>query len=184
MSAISTDVLRSIMPLIGARADTFIQPLNDAMEIYEINTPQRKAAFLAQLAHESGEFKFMRELGDGSAYDTGPLAKKLGNTPEDDGDGEKYKGRGPIQITGHDNYQKCSLSIYGDERLLDQPELLEKPFDGCMAAGWFWATHGLNALADQFDFKAITRRINGGENGMEARERYYRRAIETLGGLA
>jgi putative chitinase len=154
------------------------------MEIYEINTPQRQAAFLAQLAHESGEFKYMRELASGAAYDTGPLAKKLGNTPEEDGDGEKYKGRGPIQITGHDNYQKCSMSIYGDERLLDHPELLEQPFDGCMAAGWFWSTYGLNALADQFDFNGITRRINGGENGKADREAYYKRAVAVLGGIA
>ncbi len=172
------------MPLIGARLDLFVQPLNDAMEIYEINTTQRQAAFLAQLAHESGEFRYMRELADGKAYDTGPLAKRLGNTPEADGDGQKYKGRGPIQITGHDNYQKCSISIYGDERLLDTPDLLERPFDGCMAAGWFWASNGLNKLADQFDFRTITKRINGGYNGITERERYYKRALEVLGGLA
>lgn len=184
MNYITVDTLRQIMPLIGERAWTFFQPLNDAMEIFEINTPQRQAAFLAQLAHESGEFRYMRELADGKNYDTGPLAKRLGNTPEADGDGQKYKGRGPIQITGHDNYQKCSMAIYGDDRLMEHPELLEQPFDGCMAAGWFWATNGLNALADKFEFKAITRRINGGENGMEERERYYKQAIKVLGGLS
>jgi putative chitinase len=96
----------------------------------------------------------------------------------------KYKGRGPIQITGFDNYQKCSLALYGDERLLDAPELLEQPFDGCMAAGWFWKTKGLNELADQGDFVAITRRINGGINGIKEREMYYKRAREVLGLLA
>lgn len=181
---ISTHILRLIMPLIGARAETFVQPLNDAMEIHEINTPERMAAFLAQLAHESGEFRYMRELASGAAYDTGPLAVRLGNTPEEDGDGQKYKGRGPIQITGRDNYQECSLAIYGDERLLDTPELLEQPFDGCMAAGWYWSKHGLNELADKGEFTTITRRINGGINGIKEREMYHRRAKEVLGMLA
>lgn len=181
---ITKQELMSIMPLVGARADAFLQPLNDAMEIYDINTPRRQAAFLAQLAHESGEFRYMRELASGTAYDTGALAKALGNTPEDDGDGEKYKGRGPLQITGRNNYHQCSMALYGDDRLLETPELLEQPFDGCMAAGWFWALHGLNELADAGDFKEITRRINGGENGMQDRERYYKLAGEVLGGLA
>jgi putative chitinase len=178
MNQLSIESLRSIMPLIGDRAETFLQPLNDAMEIYEIDTPQRQAAFLAQLAHESGELRYMRELADGKGYEG---RKDLGNVHE--GDGVKFKGRGPIQITGRVNYMNCSLSLYGDERLLEEPALLEKPRDGCMAAGWFWSSHGLNALADVFDFKAITRRINGGENGMESRERYYTRAVKTLGGL-
>lgn len=181
---ISIHILRLVMPLIGARAETFVQPINDAMEIHEINTSQRQAAFLAQLAHESGEFRYMRELASGQAYDTGPLAKRLGNTPEADGDGQKYKGRGPIQITGRDNYQSCSMALYGDERLLDMPELLEQPFDGCMAAGWFWQSRGLNELADKGDFVAITRRINGGINGIKEREMYHRRAKEALGMLA
>ncbi len=184
MNIISIDVLRQIMPLIGARAEAFVQPLNDSMEIFEINTPLRQAAFLAQLAHESGEFRYMRELASGEAYDTGPLAKRLGNTPEADGDGQKYKGRGPIQITGHDNYYRCSMAIYGDDRLLDQPELLEQPFDGCMAAAWFWSSNGLNELADQQEFRTITKRINGGYNGYAEREMYYKRALEVLGSLA
>jgi putative chitinase len=179
MNYITEAVLRQIMPLIGARMSAFIQPLNDAMEIHEINTPLRQAAFLAQLAHESKEFIYMRELADGKAYEG---RKDLGNTQP--GYGVKYKGRGPIQITGFDNYQKCSLALYGDERLLDAPELLEQPFDGCMAAGWFWKTKGLNELADQGDFVAITRRINGGINGIKEREMYYKRAREVLGLLA
>jgi putative chitinase len=120
----------------------------------------------------------MKELDDGHEYDTGAKAKALGNTPEDDGDGEKYKGRGPIQITGHDNYLKCSQALYGDDRLLEHPELLERPFDGCMAAGWFWQSHGLNELADA---GSITKRINGGTNGLLNRQQYYERALQVLG---
>lgn len=176
--------LRLIMPLAGERLTAFITPLNDTMEIYNINTPDRMAAFLAQLAHESGEFRYMRELASGEAYDTGALAVRLGNTPEKDGDGQKYRGRGPIQITGYDNYQRCSLALFDDERLLDVPELLEIPTHGCMAAGWYWDTRKLNNLADQRDFRGITKAINGGYNGMEDRLKYFRRALEVLGGLA
>lgn len=181
---VTQDTLRQIMPLIGGRTHLFLQPLNDTMEIYNINTRERAAAFLAQLAHESGEFRYMRELASGEAYDTGAKAEALGNTPEADGDGQKYKGRGPIQITGRANYRDCSLSLYGDTRLLDEPELLERPFDGCMAAGWFWESRGLNELADQREFRKITKRINGGYNGMASRDAYYKRALEVLGALA
>lgn len=176
MIEITVHHLRLIMPLIGARADVFVDPLNRSMEEWEINNPLREAAFLAQLAHESGEFRYMRELADGKAYEG---RKDLGNVHE--GDGKKYKGRGPIQITGYDNYQKCSLALYADERLLDQPELLEQPLDGCRAAGWFWKKKSLNQFADGRNFREITRRINGGYNGYEEREQYYERALEVMG---
>ncbi len=177
---ISRACLLKIMPLASARLDEFVQPLNDSMEIHEINNRLRMAAFLAQVAHESGELRYMSELASGDAYDTGKLAERLGNTPEDDDDGEKFKGRGPIQITGTDNYRKCSLAIYGDERLLKTPELLERPFDGCMASAWFWKDHGLNELADAEDFLRITKIINGGTNGLESRQKYYDRALQYI----
>jgi putative chitinase len=82
----------------------------------QINTPKRQAAFLAQVGHESGQLQYVRELGGEqylSKYDTGNLAAKLGNTPELDGDGQRYRGRGPIQITGHSNYLRCSLALFG-----------------------------------------------------------------------
>lgn len=176
MNYIDAKVLRIIMPLAGSRIDAFVQPLNDSMEINEIDMEHRQAAFLAQLAHESGELRYMRELATGDAYEG---REDLGNT--EPGDGVKFKGRGPIQITGRDNYRECSKAIYGDERLLDTPELLEQPFDGCMAAAWFWKQKGLNALADHNDFVQITRRINGGTNGLEDRIMYYRRAKGALG---
>lgn len=171
---ITASELRQIMPLVGTRADEFAAPLNRAMAEFEINNPLREAAFLAQVAHESGEFRWLRELASGAAYDTGELAKRLGNTPEADGDGQLYKGRGPIQITGKSNYRDCGLALGLD--LLGHPELLEQPGPGCRAAGWFWSVKKLNALADQENFLLITKRINGGTNGWADRLKYYERA--------
>ncbi len=139
---------------------------------YAIITRLRMAAFIAQIGHESGQLRYVRELGGDAylaKYDTGKLAQCLGNTPEADGDGQKYRGRGLIQVTGYDNYEACSEALFGDSRLLVTPALLEQPVYASMSAGWFWQSRGLNTLADQGDFEKITRRINGGLNGWEDR---------------
>ncbi len=178
---ITLDQLKMIMPYAGKRAEVFLEPLNRAMDEFEIDTPLRQAAFLAQLAHESGSLRYVRELASGAAYDTGRLAERLGNTPEDDDDGERYKGRGLIQITGTDNYRACSAALFGDpQHLLDHPELLEQPDLAARSAGWFWKSRGLNLDADLMDFRQITRRINGGFNGMDDRLAYYDRAKGVL----
>lgn len=175
------DELKSIMPFAGHRAGVFLGPLNSAMVEFEINTPARQAAFLAQIGHESGSLRYVRELASGEAYDTGRLAERLGNTPEDDGDGELYRGRGLIQITGRANYRDCSGELYGSpDHLLEHPEILELPDPACRSAGWFWKSRGLNELADRGDFTKITRRINGGTNGIEDRLAYYERAKGVL----
>lgn len=168
------------MPLSGKRADAFITALNAAMIEFGIDTPKRQAAFLAQIAHESGELRYVRELASGAAYDTGRLAARLGNTPESDGDGQKYKGRGLIQITGADNVRACSRALFGDERLLDSPELLETPAEASRSAAWFWKSRGLNGLADIGDFLEITHKINGGTNGLRDRMAYYDVAQQVL----
>lgn len=179
---ISREELVRIMPYSKSRVDAFLQPLNTTMREYDIVTPLRMAAFVAQLAHESGEFRYVRELASGAAYDTGTLAVRLGNTPEDDDDGERYKGRGLIQITGTDNYRRCSLALFNDERLLQQPELLETPLYACLSAGWFWDVHHLNGLADKKDLRGITKVINGGYNGWAHRVAYYNKALLVLDG--
>ena len=175
------DQLRAVMPNSGKRAEVFLVPLNAAMEEFEINTPVRQAAFLAQIAHESGSLRYVRELASGAAYDTGRLAECLGNTPEDDDDGERYRGRGLIQITGTSNYSACSAALYGDsQHLLEHPELLELPDAAARSAAWFWWSRGLNDLADVGDFLKVTKRINGGTNGLEDRLAHWERAKKVL----
>ncbi len=181
--AITERQLQQILPNAGRQAGVFVPALNAAMGKYSIVTPLRMAAFLAQIGHESGQLRYVRELGGEqylAKYDTGSLAKRLGNTPEADGDGQKYRGRGLIQVTGRDNYAACSEALFGDSRLLNTPELLEHPVYASMSAGWFWQKKGLNGLADQGDFLTITKRVNGGTNGLEDREALYKRALEVL----
>ena len=155
------------------RAAIWIQPLNEAMIRYGINTPERIAAFLAQIGHESGRLFFVKELASGEAYEG---RKDLGNT--EPGDGRRYKGRGLIQITGRHNYERCGIAL--DLDLINKPELLEQPTHAAMSAAWFWWNAGLNDLADKGQFKTITRRINGGLNGYDDRLRLHARAMQAL----
>lgn len=176
---LTLEQLENAIPLAGDRAKVFHPHLADAMEQYEINTANRMAAFLAQIAHESGSLRYVRELGSDkylSKYDTGRIAERLGNTPEADGDGQKYRGRGLIQITGRDNYLRCSVAIFGNRELIHHPELLEEPKYACLSAAWFWQSRHLNELADKGLFRTITQRINGGLNGYEDRLEHYERA--------
>ena len=154
--------------------EKFLAPLNAAMYMYEINTPLRIAAFLAQIAHESGSFRYVKELASGAAYEG---RSDLGNTRK--GDGVKYKGRGLIQITGRANYAACGKELALE--LLANPQLLEKPFPASESAAWFWKTHGCNELADDCEFDKITKKINGGLNGKKERDAYYAIARKVLG---
>lgn len=173
---ITLDQLREIMPTAGKRAEIFLAPLNRAMVEFGIDEPAQIAAFLAQLAHESGSLRYVRELASGKAYEG---RKALGNT--EPGDGVRFKGRGLIQITGRANYAACSKALFGDEKhLLDHPEVLELPDQACRSAGWFWKSKNLNIPADKGDFLKITRAINGGTNGLRDRMDYYERAKQAL----
>ena len=166
--------LLKIMPLAKARAGSFLASLNAAMQEFHINTVLRQAAFLAQLAHESGQLRYMEEIASGAAYEG---RKDLGNTQP--GDGMRYKGRGPIQLTGRANYLNCGNALGLD--LVSNPEIVSTVDVGCRVAGWFWVTKGLNLLADERDFDRITRRINGGTNGARERQAYYAAALDVLG---
>jgi putative chitinase len=154
--------LLSIMPLARGRVDVFLAPLTAAMAEFDIDTPARQASFIAQVGHESAQLRYTLELASGDAYEG---RKDLGNTWP--GDGRRYKGRGLIQITGRANYAACGAALGLD--LLEHPQLLELPDSACRSAGWFWKTHGLNELADAGDQVKVTRRVNGGTNGLDDR---------------
>lgn len=167
--------LRSIMPRISAvDLARYAAPLLQAMDEAGITTLKRQAAFLAQLAHESGELRYMQELATGDAYEG---RRDLGNTQP--GDGRRYKGRGPIQLTGRSNYRAAGAAL--GLPLEEMPELAAEPDVGFRVAGWFWTSRELNRFADAGDFREITRRINGGFNGLEEREKYHARAKAVLG---
>lgn len=169
------DDLKVICPQASAaRMTIFVDPLNAAMDEFEISeNVEREAAFLAQIAHESGGFHYVRELASGAAYEG---RANLGNLHA--GDGVRYKGRGLIQITGRANYERCSDALGVD--LIAQPELLESPELACRSAAWFWKARGLNELADAGDFLRITKKINGGTNGWADRVAYWERAKNQL----
>jgi predicted chitinase/LysM repeat protein len=166
--------LGAIMPHLSQSKITIYLPfLNDAMDEGQITTPVRMSAFLAQLAHESVELRYFEEIASGAAYEG---RKSLGNTHP--GDGKRFKGRGPIQLTGRSNYAAASKALGVD--LLNHPKDAAEPKYGFRVAQWFWTSRGLNRLADQRDFITITRRINGGIKGLHNREIYYKRAKKVL----
>lgn len=172
---ISVADLVKISPYCKRYAEQFVGPLNEAMDEFYINDSKaRESAFLAQIMHESGSLRYVKEIASGVAYEG---RKDLGNVFA--GDGIKYKGRGLIQITGRDNYRLCGEAL--SLPLLDHPELLETPVNACRSAAWFWHDRGLNVLADMGEFDKITRRINGGTNGKAERDSFFALAKATLG---
>ncbi len=197
------------MPNVGAAAEKFLQPLNDAMARFEINTPPREAAFLAQLAHESGQLRTLVEnLNYGApgllatfkkyftpdqakAYERQPekianrvYANRIGNGDEASGDGWRYRGRGPIQLTGRENYRKCGAAIGID--IEANPDLVQQPAGGALAAAWFWSVNKLNALADASTVKscgAISAKVNGTNpaHGLSERLAFWKSGCVALG---
>jgi putative chitinase len=184
-SSITLQQLRAIFthaPL--KKLKSYLPFLNAAMTEAKINNKLRKAAFLAQVAHESAEFVYMKEIGNYAyfmkMYDiTGSrpsVARDLGNTKK--GDGARYPGRGPIQVTGKHNYRACGKALGLD--LVNHPTLVEKPAIAFRASAWYWRSRGINKAADKGDFKQVTRLINGGLNHYAERLKYYQRARNVL----
>ena len=174
---ITEQQLLQILPNAGRQAGVFVSALNTAMNRFGIVGTPRVAAFIAQVGHESGQFRWLKELWGPTAQQAGYEGRAdLGNTVP--GDGSKYRGRGLIQITGRANYAACGEALGLD--LLSKPELLELPQHAAMSAAWFWSIKGLNTLADQGDFVKITRRINGGTNGQADRQALYDKALKVL----
>ncbi|MDT9633165.1 glycoside hydrolase family 19 protein [Pseudomonas sp. JV449] len=174
---ITQQQLLQILPNAGRQAGVFVSVLNTAMNRYGIVGSLRAAAFIAQVGHESGQLRLVREIWGPTAQQVGYEGRAdLGNTVK--GDGSKYRGRGLIQITGRANYSACGEALGLD--LLSKPEILELPQHAAMSAAWFWSTRGLNTLADQGEFMKITRRINGGVNGLADRQALYDKALKVL----
>lgn len=174
---VTREQVLAIMPNAKDRVDAFLPYINGYAEFFHIDTAQRMAHFLAQIAHESGELRYTKELGNKNyfrKYDVGRLKNMLGNLK--DGDGYKYRGRGLIQITGRANYQTFQNSKYCSDDIMENPKLLELPLLATKSAMWWWWKHGLNKLADSDCIVAITKTINGGTNGLESRRKFLARA--------
>lgn len=186
--------------------DHWYHALELCLPDYDINTPQRVAAFIAQCAHESGGFKFLKEnlnykaeslvrvwpryfpdLATAKAYEKKPemianraYGGRMGNGPESSGDGWRFCGRGLIQLTGRNNYQAFADSI--ETPVEDIPEYLQT-FEGAVqSACWFWESNKLNQWADAGDILTLTKRINGGTLGLADRQKHYQHALHVLGG--
>jgi predicted chitinase len=183
---LTAEQLQVIMPdLEAVKRDRLFPFLTAAITEFAIAPAGRTAAFLAQLAHESGQLQFMEEiwgptLAQRRYEPPGRLAADLGNI--EPGDGRRFKGRGPIQITGRANYQRYGELLGID--LLADPARAALPNMAFRIAGLFWSRNGLNELADEGTadaFRKITKRINGGLNGLAERQRFYSVARTVLG---
>ena len=183
--------------------DKWLEPLNAVFAKYDISTPVRQAFFVGQCVHESGNFKVVEEnlnykpetlmkvwpsrfpdMETANKYAHNPqmlankvYAGRLGNSQENDG--YNFRGRGVIQLTGRENYDRCGKAIGVD--LISQPQLLVEPNYAAMSAGWFWNKAGLNALADAQDTETMTKRINGGLVGLDDRKAKIGKALSVLG---
>lgn len=174
---IDAQLLQTAVGCTPERADLFAPHLSAACRYYGIDTPERLAAFFAQIGHESGSLRYVREIADGSAYEG---RRDLGNLVP--GDGARYRGRGLIQLTGRDNYRQMRdlLDHLGPPDFLDFPAALEEPQWAAWSAAAWWHSRHLSDLADAGDFDAITRRINGGTNGAADRRQRWERAKAAL----
>jgi putative chitinase len=160
---LTVDQLIGIAPSTKSKAGQFVPLINATFAEFGINTKARKKAFVAQVLHESGRLIYLKEIASGAKYEG---RKDLGNTQP--GDGIKYKGRGLIQITGRANYTKAASALGID--CVNNPSLLEQPENAVRVSGWFWKTNGCNEIADTGDFVKLTKRINGGTNGLSDRQ--------------
>lgn len=204
---LTKDQLAQLLPK-NPYIDHWFGALSQLLPDYSINTPQRIAAFMAQCAHESGGFTTLKENlnykpatlrkifgkyfpDDASANDycsrpnkqeaiaNKVYANRMGNGPEESGDGYRYCGRGLLQLTGKENYTwfAASLNITPE----DASEYLQTFEGACQSACWFWETNNLNQWADKGDILTLTKRINGGTIGLDDRIKHYEHALHVMG---
>lgn len=200
---ITLDQLKSLAPKTDEhRLQAFVEPLNDAFVGYQIDTPERVSAFLAQAIHESGGFSRLQENLNYTAerlvavwpkrFPTVDSARPFAGNPEklgnkvyggrmgnvQEGDGYRYRGRGIFQLTGKDNYSRASKALGKD--FVSTPDLLVDPVWATETAGWFWQDRRCNEMADDKNIAAITRAINGGTIGLKERATLTAKALEVL----
>ena len=175
---ITAGQLKQILPqATAANIEMYLPFLNSLLPKFGIDNNVRLAAFLAQVGHESGQLRYNKEIWGPTAAQKGYEGRKdLGNIIA--GDGVKFKGRGLIQITGRANYSNFGQTNGVD--CINNPSLLEQPEYAVMTACWFWQKNNLNKYADSGDFKTLTKRINGGYNGLEDRIQIWERAKKIL----
>lgn len=198
---------QQLQEIFHAKADdakALVDPLNAAMKEFGIDTPKRQAMFLAQCAHESGNFsritenlnyraetllkvfpKYFKTLTEAQSFEKKPekianrvYGGRMGNGAEATGEGYKYRGRGLIQLTGKDNYTACGKDLKVD--LHTKPDYLLTAEGAARSAAWFWGKNGLNKFADAGDITGCTKRINGGTIGLEDRKKHYELALKKL----
>jgi len=201
---LTKEQLKQLLPK-NPYIDQWHKALSQLLPDYEINTPQRIAAFIAQCAHESGGFifltenlnykaeslvkvfpKYFKDLPTAKAYEKKPekiankiYANRMGNGDELSGDGWKYRGRGLIQLTGKTNYTWFASSL---EISPEEAAEYTQTFEGAaQSACWFWETNKLNNEADKGDILTMTKKINGGTIGLEDRKKHYEHALHVLG---
>ena len=205
MDFLTEDACRSLLPRVK-NVQEWHSLLVSVLPEYDIDTPERVAAFMAQCAHESGGFTVLQEnLNYGAKglrgifgkyfpndaiaaqYERKPemiankvYSNRMGNGNEASGEGWKYRGRGLIQLTGKANYIKCSQAMFENDTLVQDPDLLLDPEYALHSACWFWCAARLSELADVGDIKTMTKRINGGFIGLEDRIKHYNHALHVL----
>lgn len=201
---IKPEQFKKIFPLCKNH-ETLVSAMNTLLPKYQITTKIRIASFLAQCGHESGGWrvfsenlnysseallkvfgKYFKNLQATKVYARNPTkianlvyANRMGNGDYSSGDGWKYRGRGPIQLTGKYNYTAFSTDSGID--VVSSPDLLsDDPSTALLSALWFWEKNKLNALSDTGDIMAVTKKINGGYNGLEDRTEYYKLCLRGL----
>lgn len=183
MTLLTAQQLQAATGCTPERAARWLPPIERACQLYDINTPRRLAAFLAQIGHESGRLRYTREIwGQTPAQARYEGRADLGNRMA--GDGRRFLGRGLIQITGRFNYRAVTTGIWlvrHDAPDFERnPEQLEQPEWAALSAAWYWHSRNLSRLADAGQFETITRRINGGLNGQDERFALYGAALDAL----
>jgi putative chitinase len=182
MMPITSDQLQEIIKPVNINTGMLNQitnSLNQTFDGYEINTNLRMCHFLAQVLHESGTFRYTEEIwGPTVTQQKYEGRADLGN--DSPGDGFKYRGRGWIQLTGKANYKLASAELNQD--FVNNPDLLQQYPGAALIAGWYWKNHNLNSLADNDDILDITRKINGGTNGLAERQGWLSRAKAVING--